>query len=97
MARKPMITRTILSTKVNVMCLNIETGEPFNTDVVIPRTYKDEKKLFKAVEQVINKENVKAVHITHTEVEQNLYGMTEQQFIESAEKLPPRKLANKGE
>lgn len=92
MARKPMITRTILSTKVNVLCLNVVSGEPFNKDVVIPRTFKDNNKLFKCVETVINTDEVKAVHITHTEVEENLYGMTEQEFIEKAEKLPPRKI-----
>ena len=30
MARKPMVTRTITTTKCNVLCLDIETAEPFN-------------------------------------------------------------------
>lgn len=96
MARTPMITRTITTTNVNVLCLNIVDGEPFNQDVTLPRTFKDEKKLFKAVESVINNDTVKAVHIVHTETQETLYGMSEQKFIETAEKLPPRKVT-KGE
>lgn len=89
MARKPMVTRTITTTKVNVLCLDIETAEPFNKEVILPRTYKDEKKLLKAVESVVNNDSVKAVHIVDkTEVE-TLYGMTEQSFIDNATELDP--------
>ena len=45
MARVPMVTRTINTTKVNVMCLDITAGEPCNRSVVVPRTYKDDEKL----------------------------------------------------
>lgn len=89
MARKPMVTRTIVTTKVNVLCLDIQSAEPFNKEVTLPRTYKDEKKLLKKVEEVVNTENVKAVHIVDkTEVE-TLYGMTEQDFIDNATILDP--------
>lgn len=94
MARTPMITRTIITTKVNVLCLNIVDGEPFNQDITLPRTFKDEKKLFKAVQGVIDNDTVKAVHIVDTATEETLYGMTEQKFIETAEKLTPRKNYN---
>ena len=40
MARIPMVTRTIQTTTANVLCLNIKEGEPFNKEVVLPRTYK---------------------------------------------------------
>lgn len=85
-----MVTRTIKCTKATVLCLNIETGEPFQETVVLPRTFKDEAKLLKACEAVLNKGNVKAVHPVYTTIEENLYGMTEQNFIEHAEILPPR-------
>lgn len=91
MARVPQVTRTIQTTRVNVLCLDIEQGEPFNKEIVLPRTYKDEKAMMKQVEPLVNTEKVKAVHITTTEVEETLYGMTEQRFIELAEILPPRK------
>lgn len=96
MARAPMVTRTIQTTRVNVLCLNIEQGEPFNTEVVLPRTYKDEKHLLKAAEKVINSDTVKAVHIVDAKVEETLYGMSEQDFITLAKVLPPRKNTENG-
>ena len=97
MARAPMVTRTIQTTRVNVLCLDIQQGEPFNKEVVLPRTYKDEKHLLKAAEKVINSDTVKAVHIASSEVEETLYGMSEQDFITLAKVLPPRKGSNNGE
>lgn len=92
MARIPMVTRTIQTTTANVLCLNIKEGEPFNKEVVLPRTYKDEKSMMKVVEQLINTDEVKAVHIVHTDVNETLYGMTEQEFIAAARVLPDRKV-----
>lgn len=89
MARKPMVTRTITTTKVNVLCLDVQSAEPFNQSVSLPRTYKDEKKLLKKVEEIVNTDAVKAVHIVgKTEIE-TLYGMTEQDFINNAMILDP--------
>lgn len=89
MARKPMVTRTITTTKVNVLCLDIKSAEPFNQLIVLPRTYKDEKKLLKKVEEVVNTDDVKAVHIVAKEELETLYGMTEQDFITNARVLDP--------
>nr|UWF90126.1 MAG: Histone-like Protein p6 [Bacteriophage sp.] len=93
MARVPMVTRTIITTKVNVMCLDIETGEPCNKSVVVPRTYKDDEKLLKKVKEVLETETLKPVHIVDKEEIETLYGMTEQDFIEHAEVQPARKVA----
>ena len=49
MARLPMVTRTITTTKVNVLCLDIEHAKPCNKVVTIPRTYKDEETILKKV------------------------------------------------
>nr|DAQ98393.1 MAG TPA: hypothetical protein [Caudoviricetes sp.] len=89
MARKPMVTRTIATTKVNVLCLDINSAEPFNKVVALPRTYKDEKKLLKKVEEVVNTDEVKAVHVVGKEEVETLYGMTEQDFITNATILDP--------
>ena len=89
MARKPMVTRTIVTTKVNVLCLDINSAEPFNKVVTLPRTYKDEKKLLKKVEEVVNTDEVKAVHIVDKEELETLYGMTERDFITNATILDP--------
>ena len=84
MPRKPMVTRTITTTQVNVLCLDIVAGEPFNQQVTLPRTYKDDKNLMKAIEEVVNTENVKAVHVVAKEEVETLYGMSEQYFIKNA-------------
>lgn len=89
MARKPMVTRTIITTKVIVLCLNVNSAEPFNETVTLPRTYKDDKKLLKSVEEVINTDTVKAVHIVDKKEIETLYGMTEQDFINNAKVLDP--------
>lgn len=90
MARVPMVTRTITTTKAVVMCVDVEAGEPFNKVVSVSRTYKDKESLLKVVKPLIETETIKAVHIVDkTEIE-TLYGMTEQEFIEHATVLPER-------
>ena len=89
MARPAMVSRTITTTKVNVMCLDITLGEPCNRDVTLPREYKDDSKLLKDVEKLINTDTLKAVHIVSKETNETLYGMTEQEFINHATKLDP--------
>lgn len=84
-----MVTRTIKTTKVNVMCLDINRGEPFNKDVVLPRTYTDDKKLLKKVQELVDNDEVKAVHIVKKEEIETMYGMSEQDFINSAKVLDP--------
>lgn len=89
MARKPMVTRTITTTKANVLCMDIQSAEPFNKVITLPRTYKDEKTLMKRVQEVVETDNIKAVHIVDKEEVETLYGMTEQEFIEKAVVLDP--------
>lgn len=94
MARTPMVTRTIQTTKANVLCLNIVEGEPFNKVVTLPRTYKDENAMLKVISKMVDNDEVKAVHVVDSYVEETLYGMTEHRFIELAQIMPPRKGAN---
>lgn len=82
--RKPMVTRTITTTKANVLCMDIQTAEPFNKVITLPRTYKDDKTLMKKVQEAVETENIMAVHIVDKEEVETLYGMTEQEFIEKA-------------
>lgn len=97
MAREPMVTRTITATKIVALCLNIETAEPFNKEVTISGTFKDEKAMMKATEKLLNTETEKAVHIVSSEEIETLYGMTEQEFIQKAKVLPPRPKKEKTE
>lgn len=93
MARTPMVTRTIQTTKANVLCLNIVEGEPFNKVVTLPRTYKDENAMLKVISKMIDNDEVKAVHVVDSYVEETLYGMNEQRFIDLAQVMPPRNAA----
>lgn len=90
MARVPQVTRTIPTTTVTVFCVNTEDRSTFEQNITLPRTYKDDQKLMKAVENVLLGEPVKAVSIISSEVKETLYGMTEQEFIAHAKVLPPR-------
>lgn len=93
MARTPMVTRTIQTTKANVLCLNIVEGEPFNKVVNLPRTYKDENAMLKVISKMVDNDEVKAVHVVDSYVEETLYGMSEQRFIDLAQVMPPRNAA----
>ena len=90
MARVRKVTRTIASTKVVVMCADVQTAKVENYEVTVAGTYADDKKLMKAVTKVVETETLKPVAIVSTEVIETLYGMDEQKFIELAEVLPTR-------
>ena len=88
--RTPQVTRTITTTKANVMCLDITTGEPCNKVFTAPRTYKDNDKLLKVLKSTEETDDLKLVHIVDVTTEETLYGMTEAEFIKYAQKMPPR-------
>ena len=90
MARVPQVTRTIETTDVVLFCVNTEDRSTFEQTLTLPRTYKDDAKLMKAVEKLLDGEPVKPVSIISSEVRQTLYGMTEEKFIQYADVLPPR-------
>lgn len=90
MARKPMVTRTIQSTHATVLCMDLYHAEPCNVDVILPRTYKDNKSVLKAAEAKLNSDTLRAVMVVAVEVEEKLYGMTEEDFIAHATILPAR-------
>ena len=90
MARQPQVTRTISTTKATVLVADIVTGVVTEREVSIPREFKKEKKLREAVENAVNNEREKLVHIKSTKIEEVLYGMSEQKFIDCAEILPAR-------
>lgn len=94
MARVPQVTRTIQTTNVSVLCMDIQNREPVNIDVVLPRTYKDDETMLKAVKKIAETDTIKPVQIVSSMVQETLYGMSEQDFISHAEVLPPRNIIN---
>lgn len=93
MARVRMVTRTIESTKVTAMCINPATATVSHNEYVISQAYTDPALILKHVKKVYETENNVIVAIENSEVQETLYGMTEQKFMELAEILPPRQTA----
>lgn len=91
MARERMVTRTVIATKVTALCLNIETAEPFNKDVTLSGTFKDKQSVERAAKKVIDNDTEKCVAVVEYHETETLYGMSEQNFIELAKVLPPRR------
>lgn len=90
MARQPQVTRTIQTTKCNVLCIDLSNEQPFTQEVILPRTYKDERSMMKKIKPIVENDNVKAIHVQNFTVESTLYGMTEEEFISAAHILPAR-------
>lgn len=90
MAKPRMVTRTILSTKATLLCLNTESAEPFNETVNLGGIYKDDKSLMKAAKKLVENDTISVCKVVNVEVIEKLYGMTEQDFLASAKELPPR-------
>ena len=90
MARTPQVTRTIQTTKVIALCLDIEAQRPYDKEVILSGTFKDEKAIMKALANLVNDDTNKVVHVKSAEVQETLYGMSEQEFISHAKVLPPR-------
>ena len=96
MARKVMVTRTIKSTLVHVLCLDISTAEPFNEDFTLPGAMVDsegklkEKAALKIIAEMCSNSTVKPVAVLDYEVVEKLYGMDEATFIANSVVLPPR-------
>ncbi len=90
MSKMKMVTRTVKVTKVNVMCLDIEKGEAFNEYATISGVFDNPEKLLKACKEVLDTDTEKAVAIVEKKEIEQLYGMSEQDFISLAKILPPR-------
>lgn len=91
--RKRMVTRTITATEVELLCLNVETAEPFNESAVLPGTYTSHDKILKTLRPVLDTPTTRIVAVTSAKITHTLYGMSEGDFIKLAEVMPPRKKA----
>lgn len=89
MARIPMVTRTIITTKCVATCMNTETQLVEDKEFTLPRTYKDDVVLLKVLKKVYEDDVNKIVYIKKSETVETLYGMLETDFINSARILDP--------
>ena len=91
--RKPIISRTMTTTKVSCKCIDVESEEVFEIVQEIPRTYKDNKSLEKAVKSAVETDRVRVYKITGAEECKHLFAMTEQTFIDHATEITGRTAA----
>lgn len=87
--RKPMITRTIISTRVMALCVDPQTADTFEREFVLIGKITDKDKVLKRVSKIYNTENCTIVAIRNFKEVNELYGMDEADFIAGAKILDP--------
>ena len=92
MKKERMVTRTIVSTNAQVMCINTETADVSIQNFIATGEHKEFDKLLKILRKSHETETFKLVAIQSTETVEQLYGMPESKFIEMSEILPPRNI-----
>lgn len=94
MARKRMVTRTITSTKARAVVYIIDKDEVQTLEYKLSGELSADDAL-----EAITKEHadVRPLKVTEVEVQEELYGMSEEKFLELAEILPPRAKAQSEE
>lgn len=92
MPRLRQVTRTIVTTKVNVMCLDTQKCEPLNEVITVSGTYSDADALLLAVKRAVDTDTLKAVQVVDKEELSNLYAMPEEEFIKLAKIVEKKKV-----
>lgn len=94
MARIPMVTRTIKETVASVMHVNVSTASVDYADYRVAGTFDNNEALMKYLKKNYETEEIKLVNIVNVDTVENLYGMTEAEFMSLAKVLPPRTAGN---
>lgn len=81
MARIPVVSRTINTTKCLTMMVNKETGATSEEIIILPRTYKTADEALKVAVKMYADKPLKPVFIKSMENEAVRYGMLETDFI----------------
>lgn len=89
--RKPMVTRTIISTQVIALCVNPQTAETFEQEFILTDKIADKDKVLKKVSKQYSTEDCTIVAIRELKEVKELYGMDEADFIKGAKILDPIK------
>lgn len=87
MPRKPMVTRHFLSTKCEVLCMDLLEKESTTITTEVGGWYDDEGKLFRRVQRTVDSEVLKAVALVDYEKRESLRGMTEADFLKYSVEL----------
>ena len=84
MARKRVVTRTIATNEITLLCLNTISAEPFNTTIKLSASIKGEKAIMKEAHKLVDTDEVKAVAIVDQKQTKTFYEMDEQYYITHA-------------
>lgn len=90
MARQYPFTRTITTQTVTALVFDKETAEASNTTITLPEVISEPAKLDRIAAKLLNKGNIKFIEVVDTQVEEQLYGITLEDFLEKAVKLDPK-------
>lgn len=85
MPRSPVVSRTMQTTLVKAMCMNLETRQAEEKTIRIPRSYKKDSQLLTPVKKALEDEKTRVVYIIESHPQLVKFRMTEQQYINAAE------------
>lgn len=95
MARKQIVSRTVVGVEVTVLALDCIKAEPVNATYILSGSYKtkdeqyDEKKIVKALKKLYETDDLKIAKVVSIAECNKLYGMWEEDFIANAMLLDP--------
>ena len=89
MARKRVVSRTILGTKAEVMTVNTVSQKIENVSYLISGTFEDDEKLLKALKKGNETDTIKLVQVVTKEPHNELLAMLEEDFIKMAKPMNP--------
>lgn len=91
MKRERMVTRTITTTDVTVLVINVETAEPHNETFKLIGKYKSDEDIVKEIDKLVEYP-IKVVCIVDKHESATKYASREKDFVEFA--IPERKEEN---
>lgn len=90
MARRKLVTRTIVATVVTCLCMDVKTAEPVNATYRVVGKFTDDEKLLKEIRKNNETDEFKIVAVVDKEVSEQLYGLDENIFIAEAHVIEKR-------
>lgn len=90
MARVRMVTRTVVVTVVEVMCVDVTTAGVQIKELELSGSFTDNETILKALKKLYETDTFKVVAVQDVDEKEVLYGMEEIEFIKLAKVLPPR-------
>ena len=84
--RVPVVSRTITTTRVELICLNVESGKTESVFMTFPREPKDDA-ILKQAKREYETNDFKVVYIADRVRFTAKYSMSEAEFIKNAKKI----------